>query len=286
MTRAAAADALLPAGRRRGCTRSRSARCMPASSSPDISASPASGETVVRLEERLGYVHKGIEALMARRRRSTSAAQTCRPHLRRQHGRLCARVRRAPSKRRSASSCRRARSGCAALMAELERLANHLGDIGAICNDAAFALMHAHCGVLREQVLRAAAACFRPPADDGPRRARRRRGQISTAGTGARSARLIDTIRARFPDAGRALRQHRLAAGPHRRHRHPVARAGAAVRRRRLCRPRVGPRFRCAQRCRAIRPTTRCASTCRCWPRATSMPASGSASARSSRAWR
>ena len=31
-------------------------------------------------------------------------------------------------------------------MSELERLANHFGDIGAICNDAAFAMMHAHCG--------------------------------------------------------------------------------------------------------------------------------------------
>jgi Ni,Fe-hydrogenase III large subunit len=47
-----------------------------------------------------------------------------------------------------------------ALMAELERIANHLGDIGAICNDAAFALMHAHTAVLRERVLRAAHACF------------------------------------------------------------------------------------------------------------------------------
>jgi Ni,Fe-hydrogenase III large subunit len=47
-----------------------------------------------------------------------------------------------------------------ALMAELERLANHCGDIGAICNDAAFALMHAHCAVLREKVLRASDACF------------------------------------------------------------------------------------------------------------------------------
>jgi Ni,Fe-hydrogenase III large subunit len=46
------------------------------------------------------------------------------------------------------------------LMAELERLANHFGDIGAICNDAAFVLMHAHCAVLRERVLRAADACF------------------------------------------------------------------------------------------------------------------------------
>jgi Ni,Fe-hydrogenase III large subunit len=45
-------------------------------------------------------------------------------------------------------------------MAELERLANHFGDIGAICNDAAFALMLAHCGVLRERVLRAAERAF------------------------------------------------------------------------------------------------------------------------------
>jgi Ni,Fe-hydrogenase III large subunit len=47
-----------------------------------------------------------------------------------------------------------------ALMAELERLANHFGDIGAICNDASFALMHAHCGILRELVLRAADGAF------------------------------------------------------------------------------------------------------------------------------
>src|SRR5262249_10325473 len=46
------------------------------------------------------------------------------------------------------------------LMAELERLANHFGDIGAICNDASFAMIHAHCGVLRERTLRAADACF------------------------------------------------------------------------------------------------------------------------------
>ncbi|HXW20348.1 MAG TPA: hydrogenase expression protein HypE, partial [Roseiarcus sp.] len=47
-----------------------------------------------------------------------------------------------------------------ALMAEFERLANHLGDIGAICNDAAFALINAHCAILRERVLRVAADCF------------------------------------------------------------------------------------------------------------------------------
>ncbi len=45
-------------------------------------------------------------------------------------------------------------------MAELERIANHFGDIGAICNDATFPLLLAQFSVLREQVLRAAAACF------------------------------------------------------------------------------------------------------------------------------
>ena len=45
-------------------------------------------------------------------------------------------------------------------MAEIERIANHLGDFGAICNDAAFALLHAHTGAWRERTLRAAAATF------------------------------------------------------------------------------------------------------------------------------
>ena len=47
-----------------------------------------------------------------------------------------------------------------ALMAELERLANHFGDIGAICNDASFSLAFAECGILRERTLRAAGGCF------------------------------------------------------------------------------------------------------------------------------
>jgi Ni,Fe-hydrogenase III large subunit len=47
-----------------------------------------------------------------------------------------------------------------ALMAELERLANHFGDLGAVCNDAAFAMLHAQFGLLREYVLRVADKCF------------------------------------------------------------------------------------------------------------------------------
>ncbi|MBI3621144.1 MAG: NADH-quinone oxidoreductase subunit C, partial [Nitrospirae bacterium] len=39
------------------------------------------------------------------------------------------------------------------LFLELERLHNHLGDVGAICNDAAYALALAHCGRMKEQLM-------------------------------------------------------------------------------------------------------------------------------------
>ena len=36
---------------------------------------------------------------------------------------------------------------------ELERLHNHLGDVGAICNDTAYTLAHTHCSRLKEQLM-------------------------------------------------------------------------------------------------------------------------------------
>jgi Ni,Fe-hydrogenase III large subunit/Ni,Fe-hydrogenase III component G len=39
------------------------------------------------------------------------------------------------------------------LFLELERLYNHLGDVGAICNDTAYALPHAHCGCMKERMM-------------------------------------------------------------------------------------------------------------------------------------
>jgi len=112
----------------------------------------------VRLEERLGYVHKGIEGLMAGADLARAA-------------RLAGRTSGDSTVAYALAFARAAEAALGvepppravwlrALMAELERVANHLGDIGAICNDAAFALMHAHCGILRERVLRAADACF------------------------------------------------------------------------------------------------------------------------------
>ena len=118
----------------------------------------ASGETVARLEERLGYAHKGIESLMAgaplergaRLAARTSGDSTV------AYGIAFARAIEAALNIDPPPRAHYLR----ALMAELERLANHVGDIGAICNDASFALMHAYCGVLRELILRASQSCF------------------------------------------------------------------------------------------------------------------------------
>jgi Ni,Fe-hydrogenase III large subunit len=118
----------------------------------------ANGETVARLEERLGYVHKGIDGLLI-------GADVERA------GRIVARV---SGDSTVALSFAFARAVEAALdvdvpprahvlrgiMAELERIANHVGDVGAICNDAAFALLHAHCGLIRERVLAGCDAAF------------------------------------------------------------------------------------------------------------------------------
>jgi Ni,Fe-hydrogenase III large subunit len=118
----------------------------------------ANGETVVRLEQRLGYVHKGIESLMvgadlergARLAGRTSGDSTVAYALAFAHAAEAALGLEVPPRA----------AWLRALMAELERLANHFGDFGAICNDASFAIMQAQTGVLREQVLRAASACF------------------------------------------------------------------------------------------------------------------------------
>ncbi|MFL5332226.1 MAG: hydrogenase expression protein HypE [Geminicoccaceae bacterium] len=118
----------------------------------------ANGETVVRLEQRLGYVHKGIERLF-------EGADVARG------SRLAGRVSGDSTVAFALAFARAAEAatGCEppprahwlrALLAELERVANHIGDFGFVCNDAAYALIHAHCGILREEVLHACDACF------------------------------------------------------------------------------------------------------------------------------
>ena len=112
----------------------------------------AVGETIVNLEERLGYVHKGIE----KRFESLSWEEGVK---------LAGRVSGDTTVAHAIAYCMAAESmtGCdiperahwiRALLLERERVANHLGDIGAICNDTAFAFMLYQLSRLREVMLR------------------------------------------------------------------------------------------------------------------------------------
>lgn len=118
----------------------------------------ANGETVVRLEQRLGYVHKGIENLLVGSDVTRGA-------------RLIGRI---SGDSTVAYAWAYARAVEAALgwsvppralllrgiMAELERSAHHISDVGAICNDASVIAIHAQCSLQREDVLATSQACF------------------------------------------------------------------------------------------------------------------------------
>jgi Ni,Fe-hydrogenase III large subunit len=118
----------------------------------------ANGETVVRLEQRLGYVHKGIEGLFVGADIERGA-------------RLAGRV---SGDSTVAYAFAYARAVEAALdwhvppraillrgiMAELERMAHHISDVGAICNDASVIAIHAQCALQREDVLATSQSCF------------------------------------------------------------------------------------------------------------------------------
>ncbi len=111
------------------------------------------GEKVLRLEERLGYVHKGIE------RRFTELSIL-------DGHRLAARVSGDSGVAFSWAYCEALERMAGvpvpgrglmlrALALELERIANHLGDLGALGNDAGFAFGLAQFSRLKELLLRA-----------------------------------------------------------------------------------------------------------------------------------
>lgn len=114
------------------------------------------GEKVLRLEERLGYVHKGIE----KRFEALPAVEG---------RRLAARVSGDSAVAYSWAYCMALESICGlqpppraqalrALALERERLANHLGDLGALGNDAGFAFGLGQFMRLKEDLLRLNAA--------------------------------------------------------------------------------------------------------------------------------
>ena len=116
------------------------------------------GEKVLRLEQRLGYTHKGIEQRM-----------TQLPAL--QAHRLAGRVSGDSTVAYAWAYCMALESIChtqittrtawlRALLLECERVANHLGDLGALGNDVAFAFALAQFSRLREDWLRACKTAF------------------------------------------------------------------------------------------------------------------------------
>jgi Ni,Fe-hydrogenase III large subunit/Ni,Fe-hydrogenase III component G len=118
----------------------------------------AVGEQILNMEERLGYVHKGIEKAMQGR---SVEAGAC----------LAARVSGDTSVGHAwafAQACEYASdtdvparaSYLRGVLCERERIVNHIGDIGAICNDAAFGFMHTQMQRLREDMARLHAKLF------------------------------------------------------------------------------------------------------------------------------
>ena len=119
------------------------------------------GETILKLKARLWYVHKGIEKLFEgraagdrRARWPNGSAGTPRSGTRLAY---CRAVEDAldlhvPAPRPSAAR---------AILLELERLYNHVADIGALCNDVGHGILNAH--ALRVRETPAAAQRARPP---------------------------------------------------------------------------------------------------------------------------
>jgi Ni,Fe-hydrogenase III large subunit/Ni,Fe-hydrogenase III component G len=110
------------------------------------------GETIVNLEIRLGFTHKGVEKLFE----TLPLARTVE---------LAARISGDTSVGHALAYCQalEALAGCVVparaawlrvVLLELERLYNHVGDVGMIVNDTGFAFGHAHCFRLREELLR------------------------------------------------------------------------------------------------------------------------------------
>ncbi len=116
------------------------------------------GERVLRLEERLGYKHKGIEKRFEQLDLASGA-------------RLAGRVSGDSTVAYAWAYCMAAESltgvtpppravWLRALLLERERVANHLGDLGFLGNDAAFSFGLAQFGRLKEEWLRANQALF------------------------------------------------------------------------------------------------------------------------------
>jgi Ni,Fe-hydrogenase III large subunit/Ni,Fe-hydrogenase III component G len=112
----------------------------------------AVGETILRMKSRLWFVHKGIERLFEGREPSDGIE-------------LAERISGDTAVGHTLAFCLAVEDALEwdvpndvqllrSILLELERIYNHTTDIGALCNDVAYGIIHAHCMRLRESMLR------------------------------------------------------------------------------------------------------------------------------------
>ncbi len=110
------------------------------------------GETVINLRTRLYFTHKGTEKLFEGRAAADGVE-------------LAERISGDTTVGHALAYCQAVEAAAGAevperarllrvVLLELERLYNHVGDVGAIVNDTGFAVGHAHCYRIREHLLR------------------------------------------------------------------------------------------------------------------------------------
>jgi Ni,Fe-hydrogenase III large subunit len=109
------------------------------------------GETIVRMKARLWFVHKGIERLFEARDLdfALNLAEKISGDSAVSHGLAFVQ---AVEEAQGIEVGTRARELRAVLL-ELERLYNHVADVGALCNDVGFGFANAHALTLRERLL-------------------------------------------------------------------------------------------------------------------------------------
>jgi Ni,Fe-hydrogenase III large subunit/Ni,Fe-hydrogenase III component G len=110
------------------------------------------GETILRMKARLWFVHKGIERLMEGKSvdEGMRIAERISGDTAVGHGLAFMMAVEEALGVEVTSGDRRTR----AALLEMERLYNHVADLGALCNDVAFSIAHAHAMTTRERLLR------------------------------------------------------------------------------------------------------------------------------------
>jgi Ni,Fe-hydrogenase III large subunit/Ni,Fe-hydrogenase III component G len=110
------------------------------------------GETILKLKARLWYVHKGIESLFQGRDVEAGVALAERISGDTAVGHTLAYCRAVEDALRVPVSAEAER--IRAMLLELERLYNHIGDLGALCNDVGHGILNAHALRVKETLLR------------------------------------------------------------------------------------------------------------------------------------